>query len=209
MIPSVRICRSHALPVLMTDPEDRRGPANHHPGILASRTWNPRLRTVTQNVGRFARRTARLCRQFTLSSQCPQDHIRPVAATNLHNSRGTLCARTPHCVNCELARRHRLVWADTYGIVQGPWCSKASPRNQILSFSPAMYCDACSVIYRVSSVARVKKTFMAARYNISLVGLKTKQYIHSTQILVIKRSESWTKRIEGSCSTFKNNEETE
>lgn len=49
-------------------------------------------------------------------------------------------------------------------------------------------------------MARVKKTFMTARYNISLVGLKTKQYIH-VQILVIKRSESWTKRIEGSCST--------
>lgn len=36
MIPSARICRSHAWPVLMTDPKDRRGPANHYLGILGS-----------------------------------------------------------------------------------------------------------------------------------------------------------------------------
>lgn len=142
MIPLVRICRSHALPALMTDPEDRRGPANHHPGILASR--NPRLHSVTQTLDvsqdeRPAGYIASLVYPYLVAGS----HTRPVAATNLHNSRGTLSTHA-RCVNCELGRYatpSRGVGGYTYGgIVQGPWREASSEKLDSIVPSDVLRC---------------------------------------------------------------------
>lgn len=132
MIPLVRICRSHALLALMTDPEDRRGPANHHPGILAPRTRESKVahrhvdpcltfpRTNGQAISR---------RQFTLTS-VPGSYTtggcQPICIIREGHSPRTHA----RCVNCELARvccaiaqRGRIY---TYGIVQGPPWREAS-----------------------------------------------------------------------------------
>lgn len=53
MIPLVRICRSHARVALMTDPEDRRGPANHYSGILARPRSELTVAARNASNGRF------------------------------------------------------------------------------------------------------------------------------------------------------------
>lgn len=136
-----------------------------------------------------------------------------MAATNLHNSRGTLSTHA-RCVNCELARYaapSRGVGGYTYGIVQGPpWREASSEKLDSIVPSDVLRCVAsCTVIYRVPSSTRVENFYGSGHKP----GLKTKRYngrmyAVDVQILVMKRSKSWTKKMEGSCS-FKNNEETD
>lgn len=112
-------------------------------------------------------------------------------------------------MNCELARYaapSRGVGGYTYGIVQGPpWREASSEKLDSIVPSDVLRCVAsCTVIYRVPSSTRVENFYGSGHKP----GLKTKRYngrmyAVDVQILVMKRSKSWTKKMEGSCS-FKN-----
>lgn len=96
-----------------------------------------------------------------------------MAATNLHNSRGTLSTHA-RCVNCELGRYatpSRGVGGYTYGgIVQGPWREASSEKLDSIVPSDVLRCVRFVRGDLSSFLGSAKKTL----YDISLVGLKTK-----------------------------------